>query len=620
MRFERTLSVILTALIAVMAVTLVHREFSAAPEPEVPPPYYVPEWRQLLEMGAAPDSARAPIQIIEFVDLQCPACRSYHSILQSVVNRMRSRTSVHYIHLPLPYHRHAYAAARASQCAAQQGRLSEFLAVAFAQQESLGTKPWQAYGRAAGIMDLVRFTRCTADTTPVPEVDAGLAAADLFDVKATPTLFVNGWRFPAVPGEKTLTRFIRELAAGKQPERVLQAQGAVLPQRRTMNGVLTLQHAGTAFAMARQLTLEETPVAVVGGPSAADDLTHARSILLLPDGRIVTYSAVETKLLVFDSRGSHVSEPVRRGRGPREVAGAPNVVLGRDDTLLIPDMAEYRLHWVLPDRGVVRTVSLRGRVASSAMSLVGMLPEGQAVLTSAGYLRTTTPGRITRPPASVYLLPSESTARVIAEVPDLEVVTVETRYEGQHGLEPLAVGFSRSAHVAVWDTMIVTGSGDGYQFDLRNATGRLTARIAVDVRRRAVTAAMRRADVTERLRQLAEYRERPRDPRESQRLIRELRYADSLPPYSAIFASAGHMLWVVDAAAPGDTAWSATAFRTDGAIMGRLTAPRMGGPVAFGDDRVVLRRTDADGVVTLSVHRIVRAVRGGGDTMAEGRR
>ena len=63
-------------------------------------------------------------------------------------------------------------------------------------------------------------------------------------------------------------------------------------------------------------------------------------------------------------------------------------------------------------------------------------------------------------------------------------------------------------------------------------------------------------------------------------------------------------LWIVDYIAPTDTEWSATAFRADGAIVGRLTVKGKGTPLAFGDDRVVIRSEDEDGVVSLTVRRI----------------
>lgn len=46
--------------------------------------------------------------------------------------------------------------------------------------------------------------------------------------------------------------------------------------------------------------------------------------------------------------------------------------------------------------------------------------------------------------------------------------------------------------------------------------------------------------------------------------------------------------------------------RQHGAIVGRLAVSGTGTPVAFGNDRVVVRTTDNDGVVAMEVRRIIR--------------
>jgi hypothetical protein len=55
-----------------------------------------------------------------------------------------------------------------------------------------------------------------------------------------------------------------------------------------------------------------------------------------------------------------------------------------------------------------------------------------------------------------------------------------------------------------------------------------------------------------------------------------------------------------------DRGGSATAFRADGAIVARLQWMGNGIPFAFGSDRVVMRETDEDGVVSLAIYRLQR--------------
>src|SRR5688572_27871919 len=117
---------------------------------------------------------------------------------------------------------------------------------------------------------------------------------------------------------------------------------------------------------------------------------------------------------------------------------------------------------------------------------------------------------------------------------------------------------------------------------------------------------MRAAQIARELERFeSEGSERLVDAAESRRIAREGPFADSLPPFGQLFVTRDQTLWVVDPVAPGDTVWSATAFRRDGAIIGRLRASGHALPLAFGSDRVVLRTEDEDGVVALRVHRLV---------------
>ena len=86
---------------------------------------------------------------------------------------------------------------------------------------------------------------------------------------------------------------------------------------------------------------------------------------------------------------------------------------------------------------------------------------------------------------------------------------------------------------------------------------------------------------------------------------RQMLFADSLPGLESIHVSPDGLLWIVDAMAPKDFGWTATAFRLDGSITGRLQSKKPGMPMAFNRDRVVVRKLDSNGVVTLETYRLV---------------
>jgi hypothetical protein len=80
-----------------------------------------------------------------------------------------------------------------------------------------------------------------------------------------------------------------------------------------------------------------------------------------------------------------------------------------------------------------------------------------------------------------------------------------------------------------------------------------------------------------------------------------------MPIIVAMYTSPDGTLWVVDqAATSGKSGTMVTSYRRDGAMTGRLRLVDDATPVAFGNDRVVLRVRDENDVVALRVHRLCK--------------
>jgi hypothetical protein len=114
------------------------------------------------------------------------------------------------------------------------------------------------------------------------------------------------------------------------------------------------------------------------------------------------------------------------------------------------------------------------------------------VMSTAGLLQTQFADSLTRPPASVVrIAPKAGTTSVVASLPDLELAPVPTNFRGRARTQMMPIRFSRSAMAIAWDTVVATGSGDGYRIDLRNPAGQVRTSICVAIPRRRVTRAMR---------------------------------------------------------------------------------------------------------------------------------
>ena len=217
--FDRVTTAVLVACSLCVTGLVVHRELAAnarnASAQAASKPRYIAAWRGFDSIGIRAGPASAPVHIIEFVDYQCPACRGYDGVLNTLAQRHPRDVSWLFIHSPLSIHPFAQQAARAVECADAQSHFSAMREQVFARQDSFGLKPWSAYARQAGIVDSARFTRCLSDSSSARRIQRGMRLAQQVDLIGTPTILVNGWMFATPPTLADLEGAIDRALAGK---------------------------------------------------------------------------------------------------------------------------------------------------------------------------------------------------------------------------------------------------------------------------------------------------------------------------------------------------------------------------------------------------------------------
>lgn len=179
------------------------------------PAEFVEDWREML-----PDSSEIrdkQIVIVEFSDLECPFCREFHTTLQAVEPKLRGRLHHEFLHYPIPAHRLAMPAARAVECARREGRANEMIDVLFAQQDSLGVKPWSELAAQALVADEASFLACTRSNETDARIQRDVSLGQRLGVRGTPTVLVNGWRFAGTPREPLFSQVISDLMEGRNP-------------------------------------------------------------------------------------------------------------------------------------------------------------------------------------------------------------------------------------------------------------------------------------------------------------------------------------------------------------------------------------------------------------------
>lgn len=605
-RFTRFLIIILAAAAAGAAFKGL-RSGWLRPDPPRPVPTYVAGWEELLQIGSRSGPSDAQVDIVEFVDFQCPYCRDAHETLNKVLSKYPDQVALTLVHFPLDYHPYAASAANAYECAREQDDHRAFADRMFTSQDSIGVSPWLWF--ASPQVDSAQFMACL-DRAPADEmVQEALVAARKYSVSATPTILIGGWRYAGAPNRELMNEVIEALLAGSSPPGVsVSSEASIHAQVDTVSGVQHLRFALGALDVLPRLVLGAAPELNLGSEATYQgdfDPSEASWGGRLPDGRLVVYSTRSGVLASFTSDGKGDKILARRGRGPGEIARIAWPLMLDDGTLVTVDRVNNRVTWWPAVGSPIEESQLPDGLPSLIGKPAGAFDRETILLHDAGILRDGIAGEIVRPKASIGILFGRDSAKVVLEVEDLETATTEFRYGGNRERLPDEVRMGLAAHVAVWDTLIAVANKAGFEIDAFTTDGVLVRRISLDSHRRPLTASMRSALVAREVDAARSSTEQGISLGEVRRRAMEAPTADSLQAIGGLFPAADGGLWVLDQIAPGETGWAATLLDREGNPVGRLITSEDGRPVSFSREHVTTISKDEDGLVTVALHRIL---------------
>lgn len=141
--------------------------------------------------------AKDVLTIVEFGDLQCPACKSYHPIVKGLIDAYPDRVMVKFKHFPLiSIHPNAMPGAIAAEAAGRQNKFFEFVDLAYEKQEEWSALPdpqakFEEYAKAIGL-DVEKFKKDQADPEVRKAIDAQREEGIANGVSGTPTFFIEG--------------------------------------------------------------------------------------------------------------------------------------------------------------------------------------------------------------------------------------------------------------------------------------------------------------------------------------------------------------------------------------------------------------------------------------------
>lgn len=148
----------------------------------------------------------APVEVVEFADFQCPACReTWVLTVQDVKERLVKTGQVRYVFrdFPLDIHDKARVAHHAVACADEQGAVWAMHDKLFLQQNEwsrstgTGEKLFRGYAGEVGL-DTEAYDACMGSGRFRARIQASYDAALELGVTSTPTFVIGNQRYPGL--------------------------------------------------------------------------------------------------------------------------------------------------------------------------------------------------------------------------------------------------------------------------------------------------------------------------------------------------------------------------------------------------------------------------------------
>lgn len=137
----------------------------------------------------------APIQIVEYIDFQCPACAKGSKMLKNCMEKYPDKFHLEMKYYPLGMHQHAFVAALYAQCAANQNKFWPFQDLVIERQDQwktlLNAAPaFEDIAKEVGL-DQKQLEVCVKDATVSDKIFKEKENAAAIGIQSTPTYFVN---------------------------------------------------------------------------------------------------------------------------------------------------------------------------------------------------------------------------------------------------------------------------------------------------------------------------------------------------------------------------------------------------------------------------------------------
>jgi len=140
---------------------------------------------------------KAKVQLIVYLDYDCPFCLEYYATLKKVRQAFGDKVAIVFRHYPLDSHPNAPLAAQAFECARAQGQ-AEAMAEKLLTNQKTNNNNQSGLLKAAAELGLKQeeFKTCWQDKAVAEAILTVKNEAKSFGVMGTPTSFLNGRNLP----------------------------------------------------------------------------------------------------------------------------------------------------------------------------------------------------------------------------------------------------------------------------------------------------------------------------------------------------------------------------------------------------------------------------------------
>lgn len=153
------------------------------------------------------------VNVVEFADFECPACRRFSGILKDALAPYSDRVNFIRLNKPLDMHEYARDAARAYVCAQLQQR-GEPMAEALFASPDLKPAAIDKLAQAVGL-DAKQFDACMLEPSTNARVDHEASLLVPPELEGLPTTYIGGKRLLGVQSAETVADALEKAARGE---------------------------------------------------------------------------------------------------------------------------------------------------------------------------------------------------------------------------------------------------------------------------------------------------------------------------------------------------------------------------------------------------------------------